>query len=102
MDLVDALQAPDRARRLKLVLGKQITQMGLAMSGMADSVILDERNKHALKVLKEQVDAGRKNIAIFYGAAHLAGMDELMTGLMGFKPHGDPVWITAWDLAEKR
>ena len=105
MDLLAALQAPDRARQLKLVMAKQFEQMDSAldaMGGPGGSVILDERNKHALAVLKDQLDAGKKHVGIFYGAGHMHGMEELMTKLMGFKQDGPPRWLVAWDLSDPR
>jgi uncharacterized protein YjgD (DUF1641 family) len=102
MDLIEALQSPDRSRQLKLVLAHQFANMDDGMSALGDdSVILGERNTHALEVLKQQIDAGKKHLAVFYGAAHLKGMEETMTGLMGFKQVGEPQWLVAWDLADK-
>lgn len=101
-DLLNALQAPDSERQLKIVLAKQFQNMEeqMDMLGGDDSVIIGERNKHALKVLRDEIDAGKKRLAVFYGAGHLEGMEELMTTLMGFKPVGEPEWLRAWDLAE--
>jgi hypothetical protein len=104
LDILDALQSPDRARKLKIVLATQFQDMDRAMSslgGESGSVILDERNKHCLKVLREQIDAGKTNIGIFYGAGHYPGMEKLMIDLMGFKQVGEPRWVTAWDMSLK-
>lgn len=103
MDLVQALQAPDRARQLKLVMGRQFENMDDALDAMGGpdgSVILTERNAHAMSVLKEQITAGKKNLAVFFGAAHLKGMEAIMTKDMDFKQVGKPEWIVAWDLAD--
>lgn len=99
-ELIDALQSPDSARKLKLILGKQFGQIegNNSMFGGDGSVIVGERNKKALKVLRSEIDSGKKNIAIFYGAAHLPGMSEIMVDLMGFKQVGEAEWITAWDI----
>lgn len=105
MDLIAALQAPDRARQLKIVLAKQFESMDQALDAMGGpdgSVILDERNKQALKVLKAQLDGGKKHVGIFYGAGHMRGMEELLTGLMGFQQDGPPMWLTAWDLSDPK
>lgn len=105
MDLIAALQAPDRARQLKVVLAKQFGQMDAAldaMGGPGGSVILDERNKEALKVLKREIDGGKKHLGVFYGAGHMRGMEELMVDLMGFKQAGPPMWVTAWDLSDPK
>lgn len=102
-DIITALQAPDSAKQLKLILAKQFESMDESMGALGgeDSVILGERNKEALKIMREQIEGGKKNLAIFYGAAHLHGMEELMTNLMGFKAEGEVEWLTAWDLGEK-
>ena len=100
-ELIEALQSPDSARSLKLILGRQFGKLEASTNllGGDGSVIVGERNKQALKVLRSEVDAGKKNIGIFYGAAHLPGMQEIMVDLMGFKQIGEPEWITAWDIA---
>lgn len=101
-NLLAALQAPDSERRLKLVLAKQFESMDESLDalGGSDSVIIGERNKVALKVMTEQIEAGKKNLAVFYGAGHLKGMEELMTTLMGFKAVGEPQWLIAWDMTD--
>ena len=48
----------------------------------------------AIGVLKKRLAAGDKKIGIFYGAAHLKGMEKILTGEMGFKQVGDPQWRT--------
>jgi len=76
--LMFALFAEDRPRRLKTVLAKQLAnteQLLTSFGGEEGSVLITERNKIALKVLKEQLAAGKKRLAIFYGAGHLADMD---------------------------
>lgn len=98
MELLDALQSPDRASTFKRMLGARFGHMDGDIAAMEGSVILDDRNKHAMKVLRQQLDAGKTNVAIFYGAAHLPGMEEILVDFMGFKPEGEPEWITAWDI----
>ena len=72
MDLVDAFNSPDRARQFKMILGKSFGDLDDQMAGMQGSVLLTERNKKALSVLKDQIQRGKKNIGVFYGAAHLS------------------------------
>jgi hypothetical protein len=101
MDLIAALQSPDRARQLKLILAKQFNQMDEMMSGMEGpngSVIITERNKAALKVLKDRLAKGDKKIGIFYGAGHLTSMEKTLTNEMGFRQVGEPKWLTAWNM----
>lgn len=101
VDIIKALQSDDRARELKLLLARQfadVDAMTQLLEGPGGSVILSERNKHALKVAREEIAAGRRRIAVFFGAGHLPGMEELLVDLMGFEPVGEPQWVTAWTI----
>ena len=96
MDLVDAFNSPDRARQFKLILGRSFGDVEGQMSGMEGTVLVTERNKKALSVLKDTIRSGKKDIGIFYGAAHMHDMESRL-GLMGFKRTGLD-WHTAWDM----
>jgi hypothetical protein len=100
MDLFSALFATDRPRRLKIAMAKQLANMESLMvsfGGEQGSVIITERNKAALKVLKEQLAAGKKRIGIFYGAGHLNDMNERLREDFDLKPVSI-TWLTAWNL----
>ena len=100
-ELLAAFGAPDRARRLKLIVGRQFAdmeRMTATLAGPKGSVILTERNATAFKVLDQQLEAGDKHLAIFYGAAHLPGMEKLLED-RGFKQVGEPEWLVAWDIS---
>ena len=93
----------ERARRLKRIMAEQFQDMEAATSvldGPDGSTILTERNKAALGVLKSELAKGKKKIAIFYGAAHLADMEERLIAEFGLKRTG-ATWVTAWDLSGK-
>ena len=47
-------------------------------------------------MLDREVAAGRKNLGIFYGAAHLAEMEKDLEK-RGYQRTGER-WITAWDI----
>lgn len=98
-----ALFAEDRPLRLKKVLAQQLAdteELLTSFGGEEGSVLISERNKAALKVLKEQLAAGKKRLAIFYGAGHLADMDKRLREDFGLKPV-EITWLTAWDLTPK-
>jgi hypothetical protein len=98
-----ALFAEDRPLRLKKVLAQQLAdteEMLTSFGGEGGSVLISERNKAALKVLKEQIAAGKKRLAIFYGAGHLADMDRRLREEFDLKPV-EITWLTAWDLKSK-
>jgi hypothetical protein len=71
-----------------------------SFGGEEGSVLITERNKIALEVLKQQLSAGRKKLAIFYGAGHLADMDKRLREDFGMRPI-EITWLTAWDLAPR-
>src|SRR3954469_23639992 len=102
-DLFTALFATDRPRRLKIILGKQLSEMESLMvsfGGEEGSVIISERNKKALGVLKQQLAHGKKHVGIFYGAGHLSDMDKHMRSEFHMQPES-VTWLTAWDLRPK-
>jgi hypothetical protein len=102
-ELITALFAEDRPRRLKIILAKQLSEMESLMvsfGGENGSVIITDRNKKALEVLKQKIAKGDKKIGIFYGAGHLSDMDKRLRKDFGLKPVSE-TWLTAWDLAPK-
>ena len=99
LDLVDLMTRPDGERQIKLLLARHLGDfekeaMGLNM--LEGTVILNERNKAALKVLDESLKDGKKDIAIFYGAAHMPDLAKQLEQ-RGFKPH-QTRWRAAWDV----
>ena len=97
--LLFALQSPDRARQLKLMLAPQFEEMDRMaedIDGPDGSVLLAERNKKAIEVLRRVLAGKRRNIAIFYGAAHMPDMEKRLLEL-GFRPTAQE-WLLAWDM----
>ncbi|MGJ8655358.1 MAG: hypothetical protein ACSHX6_02820 [Akkermansiaceae bacterium] len=60
------------------------------------SVIIGDRNEKCLRVMNDQIAEGKKNIGVFYGAAHFPDMEDRMVK-MGFEKT-DQYWMTAWDI----
>jgi hypothetical protein len=102
-ELFSALLSQDRPRRLKMVLAKQLAEMESLMTSLGGedgTVIITDRNKMALKVLRRQLEAGKRKLGIFYGAGHLNDMDERLRNEFGLEPVS-VTWVTAWNLAAK-
>jgi hypothetical protein len=100
MEMLSAFFANDRPRRLKQALAKQLAEaesMLVNFGGEDGSVLITDRNQAAFKVLKEQLDEGKKHLAIFYGAGHLPDMDRRLREDFGLEPV-EITWLTAWDL----
>ena len=61
----------------KLILAEEFADLGGVMAiyeGPNGSTLVTERNKKALDVLRAQLAAGKKRLAIFYGAGHMSDM----------------------------
>jgi hypothetical protein len=102
-EMLMAFFAKDRTLRMKRALSKQFENMEGSMAafgGPNGSTLLTERNKHALKILRKQLDDGKQKVAIFYGAGHLSGMDKQLLDEFKMKRAGQK-WIPAWDLRSK-
>jgi len=102
-DLIAALFDPDRAGSMKRIMAEQFENVEgvmAALEGPDGSTIITERNKVALKKLEEQIKAGKKKIAIFYGAGHLGDMEKRLQSDFSLKRSGDE-WLDAWNLERK-
>jgi hypothetical protein len=101
VDFLAALLSQDRAGALKRMMAEQFESVeGVmdALEGPKGSTIIGERNKVALRKLAEQIAAGKKKIAIFYGAGHLADMEKRLVDDFHLKRAAEE-WMTAWNLA---
>ncbi|MBL50157.1 MAG: hypothetical protein CMP28_14590 [Roseibacillus sp.] len=82
---------------LKLEMMKSLGQGDDQIAALAgNNVIIGQRNAKCLKVFRKQVKKGRKNIGIFYGAAHYPDMENRLLK-MGYRK-GKQSWMTAWDV----
>jgi len=63
----------------------------------ADSAVIGARNQRAIDVLREQLRSGKRNIAIFYGVAHMPDLEQRLTQQLGFA-WLNSTWIDAWQL----
>jgi hypothetical protein len=99
-EMMAAMLAKDTIK-LRRVMAEQFESMDSQMAGLADkngkSTLLTERNTKAFSVMEKQLQAGKKKLAIFYGAGHLLDMHERMirdykTKQVKFE------WLDAWPL----
>lgn len=80
-DLLLALLDKNRAMALKRIMAEQFEQLGgmtAVLDGPKGSTLISERNKRAMEVLREEIAAGKKTIAIFYGAGHMPDMENAL------------------------
>ena len=99
-EMIAAALAKD-TMRLRRVMADQFESMDSQMAGMADkdgkSTLLTERNTKAFQVMEREMKAGKKKLAIFYGAGHLLDMHERL--LRDYKATQTKIeWLDAWPL----
>ncbi len=97
-DLVTAFRNRNGRHTLRMALASQLEQMEALAAGAkpGGSTLLEGRNEKCLEVLKREIAQGRKNLGIYYGAAHLPHMEQRLVEDMGFKKTGHE-WLVAWD-----
>lgn len=97
--LLKILTMKDSSTELKRMIAQEFDSVEDIMAGIETgdgTVLVGERNKVALQVMEKEIAAGKKRIAIFYGAAHLGDMEERLLK-KGFK-RTKVDWLKAWDL----
>ena len=101
-------QAPDisltdllNPKKFKRIIAQQFEDAGgdVSLGGTINRLLVEDRNKACIKVLQQQLTAGKKKIAIFYGAAHMPDFDKRLKEDFGMK-RTESDWITAWNLAD--
>lgn len=99
-DLFGAFFSRDRSGAMKRMFAEQfeiLEDMMQALEGPEGSTLITERNKVALAKMAEQIAAGKKKVAIFYGAGHLGDMEKHLLADFQLKRDGEE-WLTAWSL----
>lgn len=95
-----ALMDRHRALALKRIMSEQFEDLEGALDaleGPNGSALIGDRNQAALKVLEQQIDAGKKRIAIFYGGGHMPDFEKQLRERFHLAP-GDTQWLVAWDM----
>jgi hypothetical protein len=99
--LLMALMSDNRSKMLKQTMARQLVEVDVALAGLDDATgentLIKGRNRKAFAVLKEELDAGKKTVAVFYGAGHLDDMAERLKADFAMKPTSTK-WLAAWDL----
>lgn len=94
-DMITFLKDP---RALKGTFAEMFEkQQSLEGFSSVSPYLIELRNNEAMRVLKEEIAAGKKNIAIFYGAAHLPDMERQLIEDFGMRRVATR-WVNAWDL----
>jgi len=98
-----ALFDKNRALALKRVMAEQFEDLEGSLQvfdGPDGSTLITDRNKVAMKVLRREIAAGKRKIAIFYGAGHMPDFEERLREELGLTRMSTR-WLVAWDLKPK-
>lgn len=103
MDVLSAMLSKNRTVGLRRALAQQMSEMDGQMAALTGedgkSTLITERNTKAFEVLDQQLELGRTNLAVFYGAAHLEDMHTRLIKQYQLQPV-DVQWLDAWDLRD--
>ncbi|MCO8122063.1 hypothetical protein NHH03_09965 [Stieleria sp. TO1_6] len=104
MGVLMAMFSQDRSTAMKNAMARQLIDMEAVTTGINDhngeNTLIKGRNAKAFAVLKEELDAGKVKLAVFYGAGHLSDMAERLEQDFNMQA-GETTWLNAWDLNEK-
>ncbi len=99
-DPLAALMQPGAAVELKRSFAEELVKQSATDGGLGrtlGTILIGDRNQAAMRVFQKQIAAGKKHIAIFYGAAHMPDFERRLTTDFGLKRMNSG-WFTAWDL----
>jgi hypothetical protein len=100
MGMLMAMMSSNKEIKMRRSFAKQMLDMEMGMvmfEGKDGSTIIDHRNRKCMDVLQREIQNGKRNIAIFYGAGHLPDMERRLIEDFGMK-RGGRNWLTAWSL----
>ena len=100
MQMLSTVLSTDSDNSFKIMLAYEMTDLDTLrdiLGDDADSAVIGARNQRAIDVLKAQLDAGAKRIAIFYGVAHMPDMEKRMIDQLDLV-YLNTTWVDAWRL----
>ncbi len=101
LGLIRILLSPDSALAFKKSLARMfdgMEAMTAAMEGDSASAILGGRNDAAVKKVKEVLARkGQRHIAVFFGGAHMPGIEMTLKNESGATASGEE-WLPAWTM----
>ena len=99
-EMMSAMMSADSDHAFKTILAYEMTDLSKhsqILGEDSESAIIGARNQRAVDVLKNQLAAGDKRIAIFYGVAHMPDMEERLVEQLDLI-YLDTTWVDAWRL----
>jgi hypothetical protein len=88
---------------MKQAMARQLVDIEVVTAGMddanGDNTLIKGRNAKAFSVLREELEAGKNKLAVFYGAGHLPDMAERLERDFDMVER-KTTWLDAWDLTK--
>jgi len=100
-DLTTLLFDPDGKAKLKRAFAAELERANLdeALGETAGRMLVTDRNEAAAAVLAKEIAAGRRRVAVFYGAGHMPDLERRLAADFGLVRQGAQ-WRQAWDLSD--
>jgi Type II secretion system (T2SS), protein G len=98
IDLVAAFRSGKGAYELRRLGAQMMVQPDPQRD--EPTVIIEGRNDKCLRVLAEQLAAGKQKLGIYYGAGHMEHLERRLLQDLGWKRTGEQ-WVTAWDNSKR-
>lgn len=99
VQLLRILMSRDGATEMKRLIGREFDSVEHLLAGVESdggTTLIGERNRHALAIMDREIQSGKKDLAIFYGAAHLPDMEVRLLE-RGFK-RVEIEYLDAWQI----
>lgn len=98
---LELLSDPDGGVKIRRMLATTFNgaDAATALRPTQHASIIRDRNGRAMKVLQEQLDKGKRRVALFWGAAHMPDFERQLILAYGVEPAGVN-WRSAWDLRD--
>ena len=103
-ELFRILASPDSTTEFKFLFAKQMLiaeNLVDALESDGETVLIGGRNRVALERMRKAIANGKRRIAIFYGAAHLRGMEKTLREEDGFRLL-KTVYLSAWKMERRK
>lgn len=104
VDLVAAFRNNEGRHTLRMLFASQLQDVERIAAGFGDgdkgSVLVEGRNERCLEVLQREIKAGRRQLGIYYGAAHLPHLEQRLVADLGFRKVRQE-WLVAWDCTRR-
>ncbi len=103
VDLVRAFRSGYGRHAMRMMFAQQLERIEALAAGAepgGGTVLLEGRNERAVEVVRAQVADGKRRLGVYYGAAHMPGIERTLVQELGFRKTGER-WLAAWDIRKR-